>query len=113
MLKLKAKCDQMQWGIDIMEKEFVGCIEKAEARNAMSLVIKGNWLKRKSEQTKGHLKPLQDEWKIRRKKKKVIFLVMAFWFFTQFIVDIYRFYWISFLLNTFSIEFRSRNKAKM
>ena len=42
MLKLKAKCDQMQRGIDIMEKEFVGCIEKAEARNAMSLVIKGN-----------------------------------------------------------------------
>ena len=61
MLKLKAKCDQMQRGIDIMEKEFVGCIEKAEARNDMSLVIKGNGLKRKSEQTKGHLKLLQDE----------------------------------------------------
>ena len=29
----------MQRPIDIMEKEFVDCIEKAEARNDMSLVI--------------------------------------------------------------------------
>ena len=47
MLKLKAKCDQMQR--DIMEKEFIDCIEKTETRNDMSLVIKGNGLKRKSE----------------------------------------------------------------
>ena len=53
MLELKAKCVQMQQAIDIMEKELVDCIEKAEARNDMSLVIKGNGLKRKSEQTKG------------------------------------------------------------
>ena len=32
----------MQKAIDIIEKEFVDCIEKAEARNDMSLVIKGN-----------------------------------------------------------------------
>ena len=58
MLKLKAKCDQMQRAIDIIDKEFVDCIEKAEAINDMSLVIKGNGLKRKSEQTKGNLKLL-------------------------------------------------------
>ena len=60
MLKLKAKCDQLQRAIDIMEKEFIDCMEKAEARNDMSLVIKGNGLKRKSEQAKGDLKLLQD-----------------------------------------------------
>ena len=32
----------MQKAIDIIEKEFVDCIEKAEVRNDMSLVIKGN-----------------------------------------------------------------------
>ena len=69
MLKLKANCDQMQRAIDIMEKEFVECIEKAEARNDMSLVIKGNGLKRKSEQTKGDQKLLQDEYKKLDKKK--------------------------------------------
>ena len=40
MLKLKAKCGQMQQGIGITEKEFVNCIEKAEAKNDASLVIK-------------------------------------------------------------------------
>ena len=40
MLKLKAKCAQMQQGIGITEKEFVNCIEKAEAKNDTSLVIK-------------------------------------------------------------------------
>ena len=93
MLKLKAKCDQMQRAIDIMEKEFVDCIKKAGARNDMSLVIKENGLERKSEQTKGDLKLLQDEYeKLDEKKKNFIFLVIVFGFFTQFIVDIYRFY---------------------
>ena len=82
MMKLKAKCDQMQQAIDIMqsyiiEKEFVDCIytvsvsiEKAGARNDMSLVIKGNGLKRKSEQSKGNLKLLQDECEKLDKKRR-------------------------------------------
>ena len=79
MLKLKAKCDQMQRAIDIMEKEFVDCTEKTEARNDMSLVIKGNGLKRKSEQTKGDLKLLQDEYgKLDEKRKKLLFLSSSF-----------------------------------
>ena len=47
MLKLKAKCDQVQRGIDIMEKEFVDCIEKADAGNIMGFVIKGNGIEKK------------------------------------------------------------------
>ena len=70
MLKLKAKCDQMQRAIDIMEKEFVDCIEKAEAGNDMSLVTKGNGLKRESEQSKGDLKLLQDEYEKSDEKRK-------------------------------------------
>ena len=68
-MKVKAKCDQMQKAIDIIEKEFVDCIEKAEARKDMSLVIKGNGLKR-SEQTKGDLKLLQNECKKLDEKRK-------------------------------------------
>ena len=82
----------MERAIDIMEKEFTDCIKKAEARNDMSLVIKGNGLKRKSEQAKGDLKLLQDEYEKLDEKKEVFFLVMVFCFFTQFIIDIYRFY---------------------
>ena len=47
MLKLKAKCDQVQRVIDIMEKEFVDCIEKADAGNIMGFVIKGNGIEKK------------------------------------------------------------------
>ena len=70
-VKLKAKCDQMQKVIYIIEKEFVYCIEKAEARNDMSLVIKGNELKR-SKQTMGELKRLQNEYeKLDEKRKRL------------------------------------------
>ena len=47
MLKLKDKCDQVQQVIDIMEKEYVDSIERAEAGNNMSLVIKGNGIEKK------------------------------------------------------------------
>ena len=47
MLKLKAKCDQVQRVIDIIEKEFVDCIEKADPGNIMGFVIKGNGIEKK------------------------------------------------------------------
>ena len=70
MLKLKAKCAQIQQAIGITKKEFVDCIEKAEVKNDMSLVIK----------------------RIFVPSFLLILLVMDFLFFTQFIVDICRFY---------------------
>ena len=36
----------MQRAIDIMEKEFVACIDKAEARNDMSLITKAGFYPR-------------------------------------------------------------------
>ena len=47
MLKLKDKCDQVQQVIDVMEKEYVDCMERAEAGNNKSLVIKGNGIEKK------------------------------------------------------------------
>ena len=47
MLKLKDKCDQVQQAIDVMEKEYVDCIKRAEAGNNKSLVIKGNGIEKK------------------------------------------------------------------
>ena len=38
--------------ISIMESEFVECIKQAEHKNNIALVIKGNGLIRKSEETK-------------------------------------------------------------
>ena len=50
--QVKEKCDSLKKAINIMESEFVKCIKQAELENNMALVIKGNGLKRKSEETK-------------------------------------------------------------
>ena len=42
-----------------MESEFVECIKQAELENNMALVIKGNGLKMKSEETKQDLSTLE------------------------------------------------------
>ena len=42
-----------------MESEFVECIKQAELENNMALVIKGNGLKMKSEETKRDLSTLE------------------------------------------------------
>ena len=49
---IKEKCDSLKKAISIIESEFVECIKQAEVENNMTLVIKGNGLKRKSGETK-------------------------------------------------------------
>ena len=44
-----------------MESEFVECVKQAELENSMALVIKGNGLKRKSEETKQDLSTLKKQ----------------------------------------------------
>ena len=44
--KIKVKCDRFKKAISMMESEFVDCITRAEMKNDMSYVIKGNALKR-------------------------------------------------------------------
>ena len=49
---IKEKCDSLKKAISIIESKFVECIKQAEVENNMTLVIKGNGLKRKSGETK-------------------------------------------------------------
>ena len=59
--QVKEKCDSLKTAINIMESEFVECIKQAELENNMALVIKGNGLKRKSEETKQDLSTLKKQ----------------------------------------------------
>ena len=53
------KCDSLKKAINIMESEFVECIKQAELESNIALVIKGNGLKSKSEETKQDLSTLE------------------------------------------------------
>ena len=53
-----------------MESEFVECIKQAELENNMALVIKGNGLKRKSEETKQDLSTLEKQLSELNEKKR-------------------------------------------
>jgi len=72
MEKLKSRCKVMQKAIDLLNKDYDECIERAEKENDMTLVIKGNGLKRKREQTKSELAELQNQYtSLEMKKKKL------------------------------------------
>ena len=50
--KIKTRINQMTKAVEMMEREFVDCVKMAEEKKDISYVIKGNGLKRKSDQTK-------------------------------------------------------------
>ena len=52
----------MKRGINLMEKYFIECIEQAEVKKNMSLVIQGNGLKHNSKETKKDLDLLQKQY---------------------------------------------------
>ena len=58
-----------------MESEFVECIKQAELENNMTLVIKGNGLKRKSEETKQGLTLEKQLSELNEKKRKFSYLL--------------------------------------
>ena len=58
-----------------MESEFVECIKQAELENNMALVIKGNGLKRKSEETKQGLTLEKQLSELNEKKRKFSYLL--------------------------------------
>ena len=67
--QVKEKCSSLKKTINIME--FVACIKQAELENNMALVIKGNGLKRKSEETKRDLSTLEKQLpELNEKKRK-------------------------------------------
>ena len=55
-----------------MESESVKYIKQAELENNIALGIKGNGLKRKSEETKQDLRTLEKQlWELNKKKRKL------------------------------------------
>ena len=68
--QVKEECDSLKKAINIMESEFVKCIKQAELENNMALVIKGNGLKRKSEETKQDLSTLEKQLSELNEKKR-------------------------------------------
>ena len=68
--KLTTQCEQIKKAVKLMDDEFVKCIDRAEKKN-MSLVIKGNGLKRKSEAKQEELMVLEkqlDDLKVKKQK---------------------------------------------
>ena len=70
MTEIQKRCDSLKKAIAAMENEFVLCIEQAEKKNDMSMGIKGNGLKRKSEESKGDLKILEEQLSALEEKKR-------------------------------------------
>ena len=76
--KLKSTSVQMSQTIDLLEKRFLEGIEMAEKNNEMSLVIRGNCLKRMSIEIKSDLKLLLKEYeKLKEKNKEIIVILKA------------------------------------
>ena len=67
---IKEKCDSLKKPISIIESEFVKCIKQAEVKNNMTLVIKGNGLKRKSGETKQDVSNFKKKLSELNEKKK-------------------------------------------
>ena len=67
---LSSKCKTLERTIKMLDSDFVECIKTAEKKNDMSLVKKGNALKRKSEETKSELDTLSDQIKVLKEKRR-------------------------------------------
>ena len=67
---VSSKCVDLQNTIKTLDEEFILFIKNAEKKNDMNLVIKGNALKRRSEQAQTELKKLQEALGILEEKRK-------------------------------------------
>ena len=67
---IRKKSDILEKAIEEMEKEADDCFKEAEKKNNMALVIKGNGLKRKSEESRTQLAKLDDVQKDLEEKRR-------------------------------------------
>ena len=73
IVKIRLQQKDLSKAIAMMETESNECMQLAEKKKDLSYVIKGNTLKRKSEQTNKQLATLQKEIvELEMKKKKVV-----------------------------------------
>ena len=69
---LKGKVEQMSKGVAMKDAEFFECVEVAEKKYDISFVIKGNALKRRSDQTKEDILKLENQLtELEMKKRKL------------------------------------------
>ena len=68
--KIKTQINQMTKVVEMMEWEFVDCVKMAEEKKDISYIIKGNWPKRKSGQTKDSITALEKEIESLQEKKR-------------------------------------------
>ena len=74
--KIRLQQKDLSKAITMMETESNECMQLAEKKKDLSYVIKGNTLKRKSEQTNKQLATLQKEIvELEMKKKKVVWFI--------------------------------------
>ena len=64
-----SKCITLKQTIKMLDTDFIQCIKNAEEKDDMSLVKKGNALKRKSEETKSEIDVLLN--KVKNLKEKI------------------------------------------
>ena len=70
---LCSKCSTLEQTIEMLDTDFIQCIESAEEKDDMSLVKKGNPLKRKSEETKSELDILLNDVKnLKEMRRKLL-----------------------------------------
>lgn len=70
---LSSKCKTLERTIQMLDTEIVQCIKTAEEKDDMTLVKKGNALKRKSENTKSELDILNGQIKdLKEKRRKIL-----------------------------------------
>lgn len=67
---LSSKCKTLERTRKMLDLDFVQCIKLAEEKDDMSLVKKGNALKRKSEETKSELEILTSQLKVLKEKRQ-------------------------------------------
>ena len=71
--KLRVQRRQLEKTVDMMEEEFVECIQLAEEKNDLSFVYKGNGLKRESSEIKDTMKVIDKELhNLEEKKRKLL-----------------------------------------
>ena len=70
---IQSRCSILQVAISSLDSEFISLVQKAEERNDMLMVGRGNSLKRTSEEKRGHLSVLEKGVEeLKAKKKKLI-----------------------------------------
>ena len=67
---VSSKCVDLQNTSKTLDEEFIVCIKHAEKKNDMNLVIKGNSLKRRSEEVQAELKKIHEALGILKEKRK-------------------------------------------